>query len=123
MATTENSILVDVKKLIGPYEDYTVFDPDIIMGINMCFSILTQMGVGPETGFKITGETETWTDFIADMSKIEMLKEYIALKVGLIFDPPVSNLVKESKEAYIKELEYRLYVQFDKEGGFVNGQS
>lgn len=112
------SILTSVKKLIGLDEEYTQFDTDIIIHINTVFSILTQMGVGPKEGYAISGSTEKWTDYISDLSKLEMVKSYMAAKVSLMFDPPTSNLVMESKNRIISELEWRLYMQVDPEGGF-----
>ena len=55
MMTTEiNSILDSVKKKLGlDPEIMNEFDPDIIDAINMALSTLTQLGVGPDTGFSI----------------------------------------------------------------------
>ena len=108
-----DSILTTIKKLLGIGEDDTSFDMDIIVHINMAINVLLQLGVGPATGFAITGATETWSDYISDMSKLEMVKSYIYLKVRLIFDPPSSSRVIESYENMIKELDFRLNVQVD----------
>ena len=43
-----DSILTSIKKLLGIAEEYEHFDPDIVMYINSAFSVLTQLGVGPE---------------------------------------------------------------------------
>ena len=59
-----NSILNDIKKLLGIAPDYTNFDTDIIININSVFMILNQLGVGPKEGFKITGANETWDNYI-----------------------------------------------------------
>lgn len=48
------SILVSIKKLLGIADEYTQFDTDIIIHINSVFSVLQQLGIGPEDGFKIT---------------------------------------------------------------------
>ena len=48
-----DSILTSIKKLLGIAEEYEHFDPDIVMYINSAFSVLTQLGVGPEEGFRI----------------------------------------------------------------------
>ena len=105
-----DSILVSIKKLLGIAADYTHFDPDIIMHINSAFSILTQLGVGPPEGFRIEDDTKTWNDFIGDATKIDAVKSYIYLKVGLMFDPPTSSAVLSAKERQISELEWRLNV-------------
>lgn len=79
METTE-SILTSVKKLLGIDESYTHFDPDLIMHINSVFSILAQIGVGPANGFFITGEGETWSDFIGqNANRFSLAKSYMHL--------------------------------------------
>ena len=60
----EDSILVSIKKTRGLTEEYQVFDPDFVMYINMALSTLTQLGVGPAKGFRITGPDETWDEFL-----------------------------------------------------------
>ena len=79
------SILTSIKKMLGITEDYTHFDADIIMHINSVFSILTQLGIGPEDGFVIQDDKAVWTDFIKDNSKMEAVKSYMYLKVKLLF--------------------------------------
>lgn len=107
------SILTSIKKLLGIAEDYEHFDNDIIIHINSVFSILTQIGVGSETGFSISDKTATWSDFISDNTKIEMVKTYVYLKVKLLFDPPLNGSVTSSMEKTIAELEWRLNVEVD----------
>ena len=108
-----DSILTSIKKLLGIAEDYTHFDTDIIIHINSIFSILTQLGVGPETGFSIRDATTLWTEFTQDDTTIEMVKTYVYLKVRLIFDPPANSSVTASIEKAISELEWRLNVAVD----------
>lgn len=103
------SILTSIKKLLGITEDYTVFDPDIIMHINTVFAILTQMGVGPEEGFSINDDTANWDEFISNKLYYEPVKSYVHLKVKLLFDPPMSSAVMESMNRMISELEWRLH--------------
>lgn len=100
-------ILTSIKKLLGITEEYTHFDPDIIMHINSVLMILNQIGVGPTEGFVID-ETSVWTDFISDTTKIEAIKSYVYLKVRLLFDPPLSATVTESINRNISELEWRI---------------
>lgn len=108
-----DSILTSIKKLLGLDEDYEIFDMDIIMHINTVLSVLTQLGVGPSNGFSIIDKTATWTDFVNDLSKIEMVKSYIYMRVRLLFDPPQSSAVIEVMNRQISELEWRLNVQVD----------
>ena len=105
-----DSILKSIKKLLGISEEETYFDTDIIMHINSVFSILHQLGVGPEKSFSIHGDTETWDDFIEDDTNFNDVRTYIYLKVRLIFDPPSSSAVIESINRAISELEWRLNV-------------
>lgn len=103
-----DSILTSVKKLLGITEDYEHFDTDIIIHINSVFSILTQLGVGPENGFYIRDKTAVWNNFITDDTKLEMVKTYVFLKVKMLFDPPASSSVASAMEKAATELEWRL---------------
>lgn len=111
-----DSILTSVKKLLGLTEEYTAFDPNLIMHINSVLMILRQMGVGPEEGFSISDATATWSEFCQNKADIEAVKSYVALKVKLLFDPPQSSSTMEATKNLISELEWRLYVERDKEG-------
>lgn len=115
MATAQDSesILTSIKKLLGITEDYTQFDQDIIMHINSVFNILTQIGVGPSTGFSISDKETKWTDYISDLSLTEMVKSYIYLKVRILFDPPTTGILMDAMQKQISELEWRLSVQVD----------
>lgn len=102
------SILTSIKKLLGIREDCTDFDSDIILHINTVFTILTQMGVGPEEGFSIEDKSKKWDEFISNKLYFESVKTYVFLKVKLLFDPPLSTAVMESINRMISELEWRL---------------
>lgn len=104
------SILTSIKKLLGIAEEYEHFDADIIMHINSVFSILTQLGVGPEEGFRIEDSITTWEEFIGDSINYESIKSYIYMQVKLLFDPPQSSTVIESMKRMINEFEWRLNV-------------
>ena len=91
-----DSILTSIKKLLGIDAEYHHFDSDIIMHINSVFSILTQLGVGPASGFSISDDGEKWTDFTDEPNKFSLVKSYMHLKVKLLFDPPSSSAVIES---------------------------
>lgn len=107
------SILGSVKKLLG-INDIDDFNQDIIIHINSAISILRQLGVGPNKGFFITGEKETYNDYLGDNSEeISMVKQYLYCKVRKIFDPPTSGSVLSALEETIKELEWRLNIQVD----------
>ena len=108
-----DSILTSIKKLLGITAEYTQFDTDLIMHINSVFSILTQLGVGPSTGFSIHDEYSVWTDFLPEDPRLEMVKTYIYLKVRLMFDPPDRSAVADAMKRQIDELEFRLNVAAD----------
>ena len=108
----EESILKTIKKLLGVDPEYDSFDTDITVFINSALGILNQLGVGPEGGFSISGDTETWSDYIADNPvTLEMAKTYIYLKTRLAFDPPQSSGVIEAIKAQTAEIEWRLLVE------------
>ena len=100
-----DSILNTIKKQLGPEVDYTHFDSEIIININAAFSRLCQLGVGPDLPFKIEDDTAVWTDFI-DNGFLEEVKQYIYLKVKLVFDPPTSSFLLESINRQIDQLEW-----------------
>ena len=109
----QDSILVTIRKLVcgDPYANH--FDTDLLVHINACFSVLNQFGVGPEKGFVVTDETQNWSDYTADSTVLNLVKTYIALKVRLIFDPPLTSSVLEAMNKEISQLEWRLNVAVD----------
>lgn len=109
-----DSILTSIKKLLGIDESYKHFDSDLVMHINSVLSILTQIGVGPAEGFSISGDKETWADFIKDdPKKFSLVKSYVHLKVKLLFDPPLSSAAIDAINRQISEFEWRLFVAAD----------
>lgn len=111
------SILTSIKKMLGIEENYTHFDADLVMHINSVFFILTQMGVGPSSGFTIQDKSGTWNAFLqGDPTKLALVKSYIFLKVRLLFDPPQSSFAVESINRQISEFEWRLNIACDPGG-------
>lgn len=109
----EESILKSIKKLLGIDAEYTVFDIDLIIHINSVFMILTQLGVGPDGGYKITDSANVWSEFTNDDLLMESVKSYIYLKVRLMFDPPQNSSHMQAIQSQIAELEWRLNVAND----------
>lgn len=106
-----DSILTSIKKLLGITKECTSFDPDLIIHINSVFLILQQLGVGPEEGFSITGEYETWDQFLPEgIKNLEAVKSFMHIKVRLLFDPPTSSAVMEAMNHMASEFEWRLNV-------------
>lgn len=103
----QQSILKTIRRMIGPDEDYEYFDTDLIIHINAAFSRLCQLGVGPERPFHITGNQETWCEFI-EAGHLEEVKQYIYLSVKQIFDPPASSTVLNAYKEQLDKLEWLL---------------
>ena len=109
-----DSILNSVKDKVGLSADYDVFDEAIIDEINSAFFILWQLGVGndPTDPFRITNSTQVWSDFIDD-GMIESVREYVYIKVKLVFDPPTISFLVENLRNKAQELEWRMTVAMD----------
>ncbi len=103
----ETSILTSVKKILGIAADNDAFDEDVIIHINSAFSTLTQLGVGPTTGFAIEDETAEWSDFSTD-NAYNTVKTYIGLRVRQLFDPPATSFLIAAFNEQIRELEWRM---------------
>ena len=102
----EESILLSIRDML---DSDSYFDPQLIIHINTAFSVLSDLGVGPDDGFMITGEAETWSDYlnyIEDNKKIfNMVKSYMVIKVKLLFDtssmqPSAIQLMKDEADEY-----------------------
>ena len=105
------SILTSIKLLLGITEEYTHYDPQIIMHINSVFNTqLLELGVGPEDGFRIEDKTSTWNDYFQETNKLtyEGVKTYVYAKVKLIFDPPANLSHIQALEKIASEFEWRL---------------
>jgi len=107
-----SSILDDVKHQLGLLPELTDFDKTLIIHINTTFSILTQLGVGPSTGFFITGASQQWGAFYED-PRLNTIQSYVYLKVRMYFDPPKVGGLIASMDRQIAELEYRMNVEVD----------
>lgn len=106
----ETSILTSTKKVLGIAESYKAFDLDIITHINAVFSILNQLGIGPEVGFMIEDDIKDWAAFDVPTRQLNLVKTYVFLKVRLIFDPPTTSFLIEATHKQIEEYEWRLNV-------------
>lgn len=109
----ETSILDSIKKLLGIPSEVTEFDTDILIHINSVFSILTQLGVGPSSGFSIEDSSAEWSDFIGDDARLSDVKSFVYLKTRLLFDPPASSAAMDAMNCMASELEWRINVLVD----------
>lgn len=113
-----DSILTSVKKLIGIDKEDTAFDPDVIMHINSSFLVLSQLGVGPDEGFYINDDAAVWTDFISNnMLLLNYVKTFVYLKAKLVFDPPSSSIAVQSMQEMVREHEWRIVHENEKNTG------
>lgn len=110
----EDSILNDVKKFLGLTPEYTAFDDEIIMYINSVIIILSQIGVGPTSGFRVTDGSASWDEYLSENEDPEAVKTYMGMKVKLMFDPPSGASAMEALKSVCSELEWRINVEVDK---------
>lgn len=113
----EPSILNSVKKVLGIAAEYLAFDQDIMMHINTALATLTQLGVGPATGFTVDNADDDWSDFIDPTDhQYNAVKSYVFLRVRMLFDPPQTSYLINAQTDQIKELEWRLNVHREETG-------
>lgn len=107
----EQSILTSVKQAVGVSPDDTSFDVDLIMHINAEFSILTDLGIGPDEGFAIEDESPEWSDFLdpdEEQVMLSKVKSAVILRTRLLFDPPTQGFMLTSMQQQLQEMEWRL---------------
>lgn len=104
----EDSILKSTKRILGIEESYTAFDLDILTHINSTFTIISQLGVGPEGGFVAYDDEAKWSDFGAPDDQLSIIKTYVFLRVRMLFDPPTTSFLIEAVNKQITEYETRL---------------
>lgn len=109
----EDSILLTIKEMLGLSKTYPAYNTDVIRNINGSLFTLMQLGVGPSTGFRITGESETWNDYIGDRKDLDAVVNFIYIKARIVFDPPTSAAVLQALKEEAKEYEYRLNTQVE----------
>ena len=107
-----NSVFNTIKSMLGPSISYDAYDMDIIVHINSALMVLGQLSVVPE-GTRIKDETTVWSDILDDRADLEGIKEYIYLKVKMVFDPSGSATIQNSYNERAKELEWRLHAFTD----------
>lgn len=105
------SILTSVKKNLGVAESQVAFDPDILMYINGALSTLNQLGIGPDEGFRVEDDSETWDDFLGDDPNWDDVRIYVTLRVKMLFDPPPTSFAQQAFKEQIEELAVRLNVR------------
>lgn len=115
----DETILVEVLRMLGIETSTTEFDIDVTAHINSAFFTLYELGIGPNTPFYIDATT-TWSSFESNVPK-QVVLDYLFLKTRLVFDPPSSSQVVEAYKDRISELEFRMNIFVDNGGGEVSG--
>lgn len=109
----DESILLNIREMCDVGESVDSFDGQLIPLINTFLFRSAQFGVGKK-GFMVTGSKETWKDFLgSDAESYAALKNYISIRVKLLFDPPESAALLRALQEDAKELEWCLYDEAD----------
>lgn len=109
----DESILDNIKSMLGLPDSYDAFDKDILPNINSAIFKLNQAGIGKE-GFLVTDSTQSWSDFLGIYS--DLLGGSITftyLQVKMMFDPPTNSFVLDAMKNQSEELLYRLMIQVE----------
>lgn len=108
-----DSILDSVKSYCGILANQHEFDTDILMAINAVMFSLNQLGVGPEQPFVVSSSEQTWQDLLGE-DPVGGVREYVNMRVKLLFDPSTNNQVMDALKEQIAEFEWRIVVDADK---------
>lgn len=107
----DDSILLSIKAMLGLEQDYTPFDAELVGHINSAIMAAHQLGIG-KNDFEITGAEEKWSDWITGkLEKFSSIRQYIYMRVKLVWDPPANSFVVSSLQNQIEEMTWRLNVQ------------
>jgi len=107
----KDSIFLSVKDYLGPSDEDTHFDGQIIEQINSVFQTLHQLGIGPKEGFYIEDDSTTWSEYLTNGVLLHSIKSYMQMKVKMALDPPTSSFVLESMKEQVREFEWRNYTE------------
>lgn len=102
------SILKFLRQLLVSDSEDKSFDTDLIVFGNGALSVMRQLGITPPDGFRITGENETWAEFIGDRDDLDVVQEDVYLRVRLIFDPPTNSFLVTALKEQIQEHDWRI---------------
>jgi len=103
-----DSVLNTVKKLLGDQPENQHFDMDIMIYINGALTRLVDLGLSKSS---IKDSEATWGQIFGDRDDLEDVKNYVYLKVRLIFDPPQTQFLLEAINKQIAELEWLFSVR------------
>jgi hypothetical protein len=103
-------ILDTVKKALGFFPEYAAFDIEIMIQINAAIGQLRNMGIGPDSSFRVTDRTALWSTFWPHPNTLGMIQTFIFLYVRLNFDMPGTSFNIGNLESQLAEWESRLIV-------------
>ena len=113
-----DSILGSVKEFLG-INELDDFDKELFIHINSAIATLTQLGVGPRSGFEVKSSDDSYLDFLGEShaSVKSLVKDYICFKTKVGFDSSSASsaLLQTIKDSII-ELEWRILYQLEVEG-------
>jgi len=110
-----DSILDSIKVTLNLDPENTDFDQQILLFVNGVFSDLTQLGIGPDSGFNVPDASVIWQDFMEDDPRLNSVKTYVYLRVRVLFDPPSTSFVLDAMNQQIQELAWRINVRREEE--------
>ena len=102
------SILDSIKQMHGIDKSDKSFDQELIMFTNGALMVMSQLGVGPAGGFRITSPAETWSDFLGDRTDVDLVFTDVYHRVRLVFDPPQNSFLVNAIKEQIQENDWRI---------------
>lgn len=114
------SILDTIKSKLGTI--YDEYNEDILIEINAAIAVLTEVGVGPKSGFVVESEDETWDQFVTDKTVLSLVKQYIWTRCKISFDPPQNSFTLEALKEQAEEYLWRLNIKVDPEEQVFEGK-
>ena len=115
--TINSSILKSVRPMCNVESDDPGFDEKLIPLINSQIMVAHhELGIGVN-GFNITGDTETWADWLSTgEAKLSAVKTWLGYTVLLLFDPPDNGTVLKSMQEQIDKIAWMLASKSKLEG-------
>lgn len=105
-----STILSDIKKIIGAEDFDEEFDIDLLSYINGELSKLCQITTLNNDAFPVDKITE-WKKLSDDQQLLNLMRNYLSIKIRLEFDPPESSVVASAYDKLASEYEWRIGLQ------------
>jgi hypothetical protein len=111
----EPSILKSTKTQLDIASDDSSFDNQVMGYLNGVLPDLLDFGLGPSEGFFIEDDSATWEDLLGDgaIGQLGRVKNWVWLKVRLLWDPPQTSFHLDSHEKLINEAAWRIINKLD----------